>query len=82
MGPSTIHIQLLREIADHYQVVVGCASEFCKRALSLGAARALARHAHDYDAALEDTGPYEAIEDCADWVASRRARAAGASSAT
>ncbi|XP_068618684.1 reticulon-4-interacting protein 1, mitochondrial-like isoform X1 [Battus philenor] len=47
------------------QVVVGCASELCPRALALGAVAALDRHAEDYDRALEELGPYDAILDCA-----------------
>ncbi|XP_068618688.1 reticulon-4-interacting protein 1, mitochondrial-like isoform X2 [Battus philenor] len=39
------------------QVVVGCASELCPRALALGAVAALDRHAEDYDRALEELGP-------------------------
>ncbi|XP_063827868.1 reticulon-4-interacting protein 1 homolog, mitochondrial [Ostrinia nubilalis] len=50
---------------DVPQVIVGCAGEQCDRALALGAAAALDRHAPDYARLLEDSGPYEVILDCA-----------------
>lgn len=39
------------------QVTVGCAGEMCARALAMGAAAALDRHAADYDRQLEEFGP-------------------------
>ncbi|CAH2091555.1 unnamed protein product [Euphydryas editha] len=47
------------------QVVVGCSDDLRERATSLGAVAALDRNSSDYDRLLEESGPYEAILDCA-----------------
>ncbi|KAJ2944092.1 hypothetical protein O0L34_g18056 [Tuta absoluta] len=62
-GVGHTALQLL--VADGAEVVVGCAGELCEQAERLGAARALDRHAPDYDDHLVAAGPYEAILDCA-----------------
>ncbi|XP_028160552.1 reticulon-4-interacting protein 1 homolog, mitochondrial [Ostrinia furnacalis] len=62
-GVGHAALQLL--VAAGARVIVGCAGEQCDRALALGAAAALDRHAPDYARLLEDSGPYEVILDCA-----------------
>ncbi|KAL0872272.1 hypothetical protein ABMA27_004662 [Loxostege sticticalis] len=62
-GVGHAALQLL--VADGARVTVGCAGEQGAHALALGAAAALDRHAPDYDAQLEDGGPYDVILDCA-----------------
>lgn len=61
VGHAALQLLVYRQV----QVVVGCAGELCERAMSLGASRALDRHAPDYDKLLEECGPYDAIIDCA-----------------
>ncbi|XP_039755671.1 reticulon-4-interacting protein 1, mitochondrial [Pararge aegeria] len=62
-GAGQAALQLLA--AAGARVLAGCARELRPLALRLGAAQALDREAADYDAALEDCGPYDAILDCA-----------------
>ncbi|KAM3957715.1 reticulon-4-interacting protein 1, mitochondrial [Aphomia sociella] len=62
-GVGHAALQLL--LYERAQVVVGCAGELCERATALGAAAAFDRHADDYERALEEAGPYDAVLDCA-----------------
>ncbi|CAG4972779.1 unnamed protein product [Parnassius apollo] len=62
-GVGHAALQLL--VYSGAQVVVGCSGDLCPRAMSMGASVAFDRHAADYDRLLEESGPYEAILDCA-----------------
>ncbi|XP_045766371.1 reticulon-4-interacting protein 1 homolog, mitochondrial [Maniola jurtina] len=62
-GVGQAALQLLR--CAGAEVVVGCSAEQRAAAEALGAALVLDRAAADYDRALEECGPYDAILDCA-----------------